>query len=172
MWPRVGAGAVLSSWQTVLLESCGEMLLWRGGCFTHVIHFRSRVKSFDLQVYREKERITVLLCECQLLGYEGHLLLSGTGEAWCACVQIGSRHGCGQVWWFQGCASSKPSWDWHVSVLAGKQRQFHCSFDVRRCLSSHAFSFIFIFWHLETPLGSSPIFSCVLNNFMIRIGKY
>lgn len=35
------------------------MLLWRAGCFTHVIHFRPCVKSFNLEIYLEKEEIMV-----------------------------------------------------------------------------------------------------------------
>ena len=72
---------------------------------------------------------------------------------------------------FAGCKAKLPvSPPETVMCLfsTGKQLQFHCSFDVKRCLNSHAFLFIYIFWHLETPLGSSLIFSCILNNLMIR----
>lgn len=51
-------GAALSSWHTVLPESRGEVLLWRAGCFTHVIHLRPYVKSFDPWVYLEKKKNT------------------------------------------------------------------------------------------------------------------
>lgn len=61
---------------TAVLESCGDGLLWQAACFTHVIRFRPCVKSFDQWVYREKKKKNHTLL-CQLLGCEGHCLLSG-----------------------------------------------------------------------------------------------
>lgn len=164
--------AVLSSWLTVSLEGCGEMLLWRAGCFTRVIHLRLCVKSFDLWIYLEKGKITISFYECQLLRCEGHCLLLGTHKAWWKnLLKVGSRDVCELVWWLRSGASSKHSWVWHVSPLGGKAASVSLWFGCHRCLNSQACSFIFIFWHVETPLGSSPVFSFVLNYLMIKIGK-
>lgn len=164
--------AVLSSWLTVSLEGCGEMLLWRAGCFTRVIHLRLCVKSFDLWIYLEKGKITISFYECQLLRCEGHCLLLGTHKAWWKnLLKVGSRDVCELVWWLRSGASSKHSWVWHVSPLGGKAASVSLWFGCHRCLNSQACSFIFIFWHVETPLGSSPVFSFVLNYLMIKIWK-
>lgn len=69
--------AVLSSWQTVVLESGGEVLLWTAGCFTHVIHFRPCIKSFDLWVYLEKKKITIPFCWVSATGVWRALSLVG-----------------------------------------------------------------------------------------------
>lgn len=91
---------------TVVLESCGEGLLWKAACFTHIIPFRPCVKSFDLWVYREKKK-------------EPYLFVSATG-VWRALGTVCSR-ACRTLvqkcaWhWQQRCV-------WWASVEAARLR--------------------------------------------------
>lgn len=59
---------------------------------------------------------------------------------------------------------------WSSRCVSSQRESSFSLTPVKRCLNSQTLLFIFIFWHLETPLENSIVLC--LNYFMIRIGKY
>lgn len=114
---------------------------------------------------KEKKNHTLL---CQLLGCEGHCLLSGMQNLGVEMYLTLAAEMC-VVSECGGCEAAPPGSppEFDTCLPEGKQRQSHYNFDVT------GYSFIHLpLWHLETPLGSSPAFSFVLNYLMVRIGKH
>lgn len=117
-----------------------------------------------------KEKRTIPFC-VSYWGVKGtgHCLLSGMQNLGAEmCLTLAAEmcvvSECG------GCKAAPPGNppEFDTCLLSeGKQRQSHYNFDVTRYSSIHLH-----LWHLETPLGSSPAFSFVLNYLMVRIGKH
>lgn len=132
------------------------MLLWRAGCFTHVIHFRPCVKSLNLGIYLEKEEIIVPFMNANSWSVKGTFFSQ-------ALVALGAdtyRLAAGMsVSGLAGCQAKLPVSPPETIMCLfsmGKQLQFHCSFDVKRCLNSHA---LFIHLHLlalRDPIREQP----------------
>lgn len=82
---------------TAMLENCGDMLLWRAGCFTYVVHFRPHVKSFNLWVYLEKKNKNHSFSCASYWGLKGIVLsqaLTRLGGEMCILAAQVSVSGC------------------------------------------------------------------------------